>query len=195
MPTHKPTELSSIKLKTWTQQPVPMMSEHSAHLISLLIGFRIWLWRYTCFLLLILMLWHRQAILESKGDKLSYSAECRIRTWEVFVLCWSYWQQLRAIHLFVSTKQFHWLSDNQSIFQYQNTRIIKQVEKWHWRNGSIFISTRWSSLAKPKLVQITIPCAADDKMSSKWYFHFNFVIQSVTNILSKWQQLQWVCNY
>ena len=26
------------------------------------------------------MLWHRQAIFESKGDKLSFSAECRIRT-------------------------------------------------------------------------------------------------------------------
>ena len=35
MPTHKPTELSKIKLKTWTQQPVPMLSEHSAHLTSL----------------------------------------------------------------------------------------------------------------------------------------------------------------
>ena len=74
MPTHKPTELSRIKLKTWTPQPVPMMSEHSAHLTSLPIGFRTWLWRYTC-LLLISMLWHRQAILESKGDKLSSSAE------------------------------------------------------------------------------------------------------------------------
>ena len=31
IPTHKPTEVSRIKLKTWTQQPVPMMSEHSAH--------------------------------------------------------------------------------------------------------------------------------------------------------------------
>ena len=31
-------------------------------------------------LLLISMLWHRQAIFESKGDKLSSSAECRIRT-------------------------------------------------------------------------------------------------------------------
>ena len=31
-------------------------------------------------LLLILMLWHRQAIIKSKGDKLSSSAECRIRT-------------------------------------------------------------------------------------------------------------------
>ena len=35
---------------------------------------------HTCLLLLILMLWHRQAIFESKGDKLSSSAECRIRT-------------------------------------------------------------------------------------------------------------------
>ena len=37
------------------------------------------LWRYTC-LLLISMLWHRQAIFESKGDKLSTSAYCRIQT-------------------------------------------------------------------------------------------------------------------
>ena len=33
-------------------------------------------------LLLISMLWHRQAIFESKGDKLSSPAECRIRTWK-----------------------------------------------------------------------------------------------------------------
>ena len=31
-------------------------------------------------LLLISMLWHRQAIFESKGDKLSSSADCRMRT-------------------------------------------------------------------------------------------------------------------
>ena len=82
MPTHDPTELSRIKLKTWTQQPIPMMSEHSAHLTSLPFGFRTWLWRYTCLLLLISMLWLRQAIFESKGDKLSSSAESRIRTWK-----------------------------------------------------------------------------------------------------------------
>ena len=35
---------------------------------------------HTCLLLLISMLWHRQAIFESKGDKLSSSTECRIRT-------------------------------------------------------------------------------------------------------------------
>ena len=37
---------------------------------------------HTCLLLLISMLWHRQAIFESKGDKLSSSAEGRIRTWK-----------------------------------------------------------------------------------------------------------------
>ena len=80
MPADKPTELSRIKLKTWTRQPVPMFSEHLAHWTPLPFGIRTWLWRYTCLLLLISMLWHRQAIFESKGDKLSSSAECRIRT-------------------------------------------------------------------------------------------------------------------
>ena len=65
--------------KTWTRQPVPMISEHSAHLTPQPFGIRTWLWRYTCLLLLISMLWHRQAIFESKGDKLSSSAESRIR--------------------------------------------------------------------------------------------------------------------
>ena len=63
------------QVNTWTQQPVPMISEHSAHSTSLPIGFRTWFWRYTC-LLLILMLWHRRAIFESKENKLSSSAEC-----------------------------------------------------------------------------------------------------------------------
>ena len=53
---------------------------------------------YTCLLLLILMLWHRQAIFESKGDKLSSSAECRIRT-----------QGLR--HLFTSGLNACWQTD------------------------------------------------------------------------------------
>ena len=66
--------------KTWTRQPVPMISKHSAHLTPLPFGIRTWLWRYTYLLLLILMLWHRQVIFESKGDKLSSSAEGRIRT-------------------------------------------------------------------------------------------------------------------
>ena len=95
MPADKPTELSRIKLKTWTRQPVPMISKHSAHSTLLPIGFRTWLWRYTYLLLLISMLWHRQAIFESKGDKLSSSAEGRIRTQDLRYLftsrlnaCW-----------------------------------------------------------------------------------------------------------
>ena len=52
MPADKPTELSRIKLKTWTRQPVPMISKHSAHSTSLPFGFLTWIWRYTCLLLL-----------------------------------------------------------------------------------------------------------------------------------------------
>ena len=33
---------------TWTRQPVPMISEHSAHSTLLPVGFRTWLWWYTC---------------------------------------------------------------------------------------------------------------------------------------------------
>ena len=57
-----------------------MISKHSAHSTSLPVGFRTWLWWYTCLLLLISMLWLRQPIFESKGDKLSSSADNRIRT-------------------------------------------------------------------------------------------------------------------
>ena len=46
MPAEKPTALSRIKLKTWTRQPVPMISEHLAHSIPLPVGFRTWLWIY-----------------------------------------------------------------------------------------------------------------------------------------------------
>ena len=48
MPTDKPTELSGITLKTWTRQPVPMISEHSAHSTPLPVGSHTWLWHY-CF--------------------------------------------------------------------------------------------------------------------------------------------------
>ena len=71
--------------KTWTQQPVPILSEQSAYLTSLPVGFHTWLWRYTC-LLFISMLWHRQAVLESKKDMLYSSAQCRIRSWELYYI-------------------------------------------------------------------------------------------------------------
>ena len=91
--------------KTWTRQPVPMISKHSAHSTSLPVGFPTWLWQYSCLLLLILMLWRRQVIFESKRVKLSSSAECRIRT-----------QGLR--HLFASRLnacwQTNWAIENQA---------------------------------------------------------------------------------
>ena len=59
-----------------------MISEHSVHLTPLSVDFRTWLWRYTYLLLLISMLWHRQAIFKSEGDKLCSSAESRIWTWD-----------------------------------------------------------------------------------------------------------------
>ena len=58
MPADKPTELLRIKL----------------------VGFHMWFWQYTCLVLLISMIWHKQAIFESKGDNLSSFAECRVRT-------------------------------------------------------------------------------------------------------------------
>ena len=75
-----------------------MISEHSAHLTPLSVDFRTWLWRYTYLLLLISMLWHRQAIFESKGDKLSSSAESRIRT-------------RGSRHLFASRLNARWQTD------------------------------------------------------------------------------------
>ena len=57
-----------------------MISEHSAHLTPLSVDFCTWLWRYTYLLLLISMLWHRQALFKSKGDKLCSSVEWRIWT-------------------------------------------------------------------------------------------------------------------
>ena len=57
-----------------------MLSEHSAHLAPLSVDLCAWPWWYTYLLLLIPMLWHRQAIFKSKGDKLCSSAECRIWT-------------------------------------------------------------------------------------------------------------------
>ena len=45
MPADKPTELSRIKLKTWTRQPIPIISKHSAHLTLLPFGIGTRLWR------------------------------------------------------------------------------------------------------------------------------------------------------
>ena len=109
--------------KTWTRHPVPMISEHSAHLTPQPFGIRTWLWRYTCLLLLISMLWHRPAIFESKGDKLSSSAESRIRTH----------QGLR--HQIASRLNAHWQTD---------WAIEDQAKKLELDNPSL-----WSASIQP----------------------------------------------
>ena len=77
MPADKPTELSRIKQKTWTRQPVPMISKHSAHLTPLPFGIRTWLWRHTYLLLLISMLLHKNPYMMIH-DKISRFNEHKI---------------------------------------------------------------------------------------------------------------------
>ena len=71
MQVDKPTELSRIKL-----EKTRIRTRIHIHVYT-------YIQIYVRFFLLILMLWHRQAIFDSKGDELFSSAECRIRSWEV----------------------------------------------------------------------------------------------------------------
>ena len=80
MPADKPTGLSRIKLINLNSTARPYDQQAFSPPDPLPFGIRTWLCRYTYLLLLISMLWHRQAIFESKGDKLSSSAEWRNRT-------------------------------------------------------------------------------------------------------------------
>ena len=111
----KPTELSRIKqnlnltARPYDQRafsPLDPTVSWLSHLalaiyIFVVVNFDTYIHTYihTCLLLLISMLWHRQAIFESKGDKLSSSAECRIRTH----------QALR--HQIASRLNAHWQTD------------------------------------------------------------------------------------
>ena len=129
--------------KTWTRQPVPMISEHSAPLTPQPFGICTWLWRCTCLLLLISMLWHRQAIFESKGDKLSSSAESRIRTH----------QGLR--HQIASRLNAHWqtdwaIEDQAKTWTRQPVPMISEhsahltpqpfgIRTWLWRYTCLFL--------------------------------------------------------
>ena len=57
-----------------------MISEHLAHFTRLPVGYHTWLWRQASLTyMLILMLWQRQAIFESKGDRLLSSGDIKIR--------------------------------------------------------------------------------------------------------------------
>ena len=83
----KPTELSRIKLKIWTRQPVPMISEHSAHLtppVPMISDIQLWRYTYGPTVQLTFApgsgdrhIWY----VKSKGDKLSFLwLQCRIWT-------------------------------------------------------------------------------------------------------------------
>ena len=75
MPADKPTELSRIKLKTLTRQPVPMTSNHSAHLTPL-------------------PFWHLHLALAIyifvvvNFDALAQASNCRIERRQAVFLCW-----------------------------------------------------------------------------------------------------------
>ena len=152
----KPTELSRIKLKTWTRQPVPMISEHSAHLTQLSVDFRTWLRRYTYLLLLISMLWHTQAIFKSKGHKLCSSAECRIWT-------------RGPRHQIASRLNAHWQADWAIDDQAKNLKStarpydqrafspLDPTVSWLWHMAQaiyIFVVVNFDALAHASYIQI-----------------------------------------
>ena len=131
MPTDEPTELSRIKLKTWTPQPISVNNEHSDQSTPLHVGIRTWLWRYTCLLLLNSMLWHRQSIFESKGDKMFSSSEC-IRTQRV-----SGTESLADVHTYIHTYIHAYLHTYKHT--YMHTYLLLLISML-WHRQAIFES-------------------------------------------------------
>ena len=93
----KSTELSRIKLKTWTWQPVPMISEHSAHLTPLSVNFRTWLWRYTYFFV--------------DFDALAQASDIQIERRQVVFLCWMQDLNQGPRHQIASRLNARWLTE------------------------------------------------------------------------------------
>ena len=172
-PSHKPTALSRIKLKTWTRQPIPMMSGHSAHLTSLPIGFRTWLWRYICLLLFMLMLWHRQAIFELKGDKLF-----RTKPETSLHLC------IRRVSTGDKPTDFHFGDNCDMVFEFQ--LAVSHVFLIHWLGQfDSFISyhMKWykSGWLRPAVGTIYF---------LRWKFNCHFVVHCCSSSMSSCISLQ-----
>ena len=74
----KPTELSRSKLTLELDSPSLWAASIQSTWPHCQLHTCINTYIHACLLLLISMLWHRQAIFKSKGDKLCSSAECRI---------------------------------------------------------------------------------------------------------------------
>ena len=92
---------------------------------------------HTCLLLLISMLWHRQAIFESKGDKLSSFAECRIRTHQglrhqIASRLNARWQTDWAIE-----DQAQYLNSTARPYDQQAFSPLDPTAVWHSRNAII----------------------------------------------------------
>ena len=121
-----------------------MISKHSAHPTSLPVGFRTWLWRYTYLLLLISMLWHRQAIFKSTGDKSSSSAECRIRTHQglrhqIASRLNAHWQTDRAIECHAKSHAKNLNSIARPFDQWSFNPLPVGFRTWLWPYTGLFL--------------------------------------------------------
>ena len=83
MPMQKPNELLKIKQKLELNSPSPWWVSIQPTWLHCWLAFRPGPGDIHD-VALILIFWQRQAILHSRGEKLSFSAECRIRSWEVW---------------------------------------------------------------------------------------------------------------
>ena len=86
---------------------------------------------HTYLLLLISMLWHRQAIFESKGDKLSSSAECRIRTLHTCMHTYIHTCMHACMHTYIHTCLLLLISmlwHRQAIFESKGDKLSSSAE-------------------------------------------------------------------
>ena len=91
--------------KTWTRQPVPMISKHSAHSTLQPIGFRTWLWRYTCLLLLISMFFATISPFHSKLSNINMIQMGQNESWNSTA-------NTLEIHIFNSDPVIYWKIKN-----------------------------------------------------------------------------------
>ena len=101
------------------------------------------------------MLWHRQAIFESKGDKLASSAECWVRIQGLWNRISIRWQRLTKIRIYIS-KYIHcfvWDAINYSFMPYFQMRFnYSTVEIWAWMSYFIPLScVTWMTYCLVKL--------------------------------------------
>ena len=142
--TKSPVDWMPADKPTWTWQPVPMTSVYSAHSFPLPFGFHTWLWRNICLLLLILMLGHRQAIFESKWDKLSFSAECSIRTYS-----------LR--HQIASRLNARWQTDWAIVDQAKNLNSTARPHEMQmeYSGCDVFVTSDWQTYMAHTYLRMT----------------------------------------